>query len=236
MRPTGPASETHHGVEAPKHGFQGDRGRRPPAATMPAGLTVAVSREAGARGGTIARRVGKKLGWQVYSQETLEYISQEGAFRDNLFANLPANAPAWVEERLAQLLADNQLSGDAVVTGLARIILAVSAPGEAVLLGRGAGCVLPAESTLHVRIVAPLGDRIAYMSQWMRLTMAEAAEQVKLRDHNRAQFIQTHFHRQPGDIYQYDLVLNSTLLGEDACTELIVQAARAKQKCLIERT
>jgi cytidylate kinase len=203
---------------------------------MPAGLTVAVSREAGARGGTIARRVGKKLGWQVYNQETLEYISQEGALRDNLFANLPANAPGWVEERLEQLRADNQISSDAVVNSLVRTVLGVSAPGEAVLLGRGAGCVLPAESTLHVRIVAPLGDRIAYMSQWMRLTMAEAADQVRLRDQNRAQFIQTHFHRQPGDIYQYDLVLNSTLLGEDACVELIAQAARAKQKCRIEQT
>lgn len=230
MSPIERASETHQGVEAPKHGFQGDRRHRPPAATMPAGLTVAVSREAGARGGTIARRVGKKLGWQVYNQETLEYISGEGAFRDNLFANLPANAPAWVEQHLEQLLTDNQVSRDPVVINLARTILAVSAPGEAVLLGRGAGCVLPRETTLHVRMMAPLSDRIAYMTQWMRLTLAEAAEQVHLRDHNRAQFIQTHFHRQPGDIYQYDLVLNSTLLGEDLCVELIAQAARAKAK------
>jgi len=235
MPPIQPTSETHHGVEAPKHGFQGDRLQRPPAPRMPAGLTVAVSREAGARGGTIARRVGKKLGWQVYNQETLEYISQEGALRDNLFANLPANAPAWVEQRLEQLLADNQLSGDPVVNNLVRTILAVSVPGEAVLLGRGAGCVLPRESTLHVRMIAPLEERIAYMSQWMRLTLAEAAEQVRLRDHNRAQFIQTHFHRQPGDIYQYDLVLNSTLLGEELCAELIVQAARVKAKALAGR-
>ena len=66
------------------------------------------------------------------------------------------------------------------------------------------------------------------MSQWLRLTLEQAAAQVELRDRRRADFLDTHFHRQPGDIYQYDLVLNSSLLGEELCAELIAQAARAK--------
>jgi cytidylate kinase len=81
---------------------------------------------------------------------------------------------------------------------------------------------------LNVRIVAPLSDRIAYMSQWLRLTEKEAAEEVRRRDARRAEFIPTHFHRQPGDIYQYDLVLNSSLLGEDLAAELIAKAANVK--------
>ena len=51
---------------------------------------------------------------------------------------------------------------------------------------------------------------------------------MELRDRSRAEFIDTHFHRQPADVYQYDLLLNSSLLGEDLCAELISQAARAK--------
>ncbi len=43
-----------HGMRAQAHG---------PAPKVPASLTVAVSREAGSRGGSIARRVGRKLGW-----------------------------------------------------------------------------------------------------------------------------------------------------------------------------
>jgi hypothetical protein len=81
---------------------------------------------------------------------------------------------------------------------------------------------------LNVRIVAPLSDRIAYMSQWLRLTEQQAAEEVRRRDSRRAEFIPTHFHRQPGDIYQYDLLLNSSLLGEEQAAELIAAAARAK--------
>ena len=44
----------------------------------------------------------------------------------------------------------------------------------------------------------------------------------------RAEFLSTHFHRHPADVYLYDLLLNSSLLGEDLCAELIAQAARAK--------
>jgi hypothetical protein len=214
-------------AESPRHGFQGDR--RPVATPeVPAGLTVAVSREAGSRGGSIARRAGRKLGWQVYNQELLEYVAQEGAFRQRLAENLAPAAAAWVEARLEALLRQQDLSQHPSLAELARVVLGLGAQGEVVLIGRGAGCILPPETTLHVRIIAPRADRVAYMSQWLRLTEEAAAAQVEARDSRRAEFIETHFHRQPADVYQYDLLLNSSLLGEDLCAELIAQAARAK--------
>jgi cytidylate kinase len=214
--------------DMPRHGFQGDRAPPPPAPDAPASLTIAISREAGSRGGSIARRAGSKLGWQVYTQELLEYISQEGQMRQDLMAAIQPAGQRWSEERIESLLREQNLSQHPSIGNLARIVLALGAQGEVILLGRGAGCILPAPSTLHVRIIAPLADRIAYMSQWMRLTLDEAAEQVRLRDTRRAEFIETHFHRQPGQPYQYDLLLNSSLLGEELCAELIAQAARAK--------
>jgi cytidylate kinase len=218
--------------ESPRHGFQGDRGAVPKTPAVPASLTIALSREAGSRGGSIAQRIGTKLGWQVYRQETLEYIAQEGTFRQDLFDNLSAAARSWVEENLDHLLRAQNLSRHPAVLDLARIILALAAGGDVVLVGRGAGCILPLRSTLNVRLMSPLADRIAYMAQWLRLTTEEAADQVRLRDNRRSAFIETHFHRKPGDIYQYDLVLNSSLLGEELCAELIVHAARAKREAM----
>jgi cytidylate kinase len=199
-----------------------------PEGFQPWSVTVAVSREAGSRGGTIARRVGKKLGWQVYNQELLEYLAQERHLSRDLFDVLDDAAAAWVEERLAKLLRDKNLSRNPSIAELARVILAIGARGEAVILGRGAGTILPAASTVNVRIVAPLDERIGYMSQLERLTPEQAAEQVRKRDSQRGQFVESHFHRKPGDIHQYDLLLNSRLLGEDLCARLIVEAARGK--------
>jgi cytidylate kinase len=212
----------------PRHGFQGDRGAAPPARAVPAGLTVAVSRESGSRGGSIARRAARKLGWQVYDQELLEYMAQETAVRQGVLEGLQGAPGAWVEARMDRLLREQNLSQHPLVGNLARVVLSLGAQGGVVLIGRGAGCILPRETTLNVRIVAPLPERIAYMSQWMRLTQEDAAERVESRDRMRNEFVSTHFHRHPGDVHQYDLVLNTSLLGEDACAELIAQAARAR--------
>ena len=214
--------------ESPHHGYRGESPPSQGPAATPAALTIAISREAGARGSTIGTLTAQKLGWQVYNQELLEYIAQEGAFRQNLIDALSPEAARWAEDRLQRLLREQSLSQHPSIMHLARIVLALGAQGEVVIIGRGAGCILAPESTLNVRIVAPLNDRVAYMSQWLRLTEKQAAEEVRLRDSRRAEFVPTHFHRQPGDIYQYDLLLNSSLLGEDLAAELIANAARVK--------
>jgi cytidylate kinase len=112
------------------------------------------------------------------------------------------------------------------------MILALGAQGEVILIGRGAGHVLPRETTLSLRLVAPLSDRVAYFSQWLRLPQQEAAEQVRQRDQRRNDFIERHFRQSPADVHLYDLVLNTGYVGEDLSVELIVQAARAKHAAL----
>jgi cytidylate kinase len=214
--------------EPPRHGYQGDRAEAPLGPNIPAALTIAFSRESGARGGTIGRRVGGKLDWQVYDQELLEYMAQDTVVRQGVLENLTPVATVWVEEQLQQLLREQNISQHPSIQNLARVVLALGAQGEAVLIGRGAGFILPRESTLHVRMIAPLEERIGYMSEWMRLTREEAAAKVRDSDARRNEYISTHFHRNPDEVHQYDILLNASLLGEDVCAELIAQAARAR--------
>jgi cytidylate kinase len=213
---------------APRHGFQGDRGRPPAVRHAPLALTIALSREAGARGTSIARRAGLRLGWQVYDQELLEYMSQDAAARQEIVENLPAACLDWMAHRNADLRQTCGVDEQSAVYPLAQTVLALAARGEAVLIGRGAGYILPRESTLNVRILAPLADRIAYTGQWLRLTTAEATARVTSRDERRADFLRVHFGRTPAEVHQYELLLNSTSLGEENCAELIAKAAQLR--------
>jgi cytidylate kinase len=212
----------------PLHGFQGNRGERQALATVPAALSIAVAREAGARGGTIGRRAARKLNWQVYDQDLLEYMTQDTVVRQGILDNLTPVAVAWVELQLQRLLQEGRLSQDPTILHLARVVLALGSQGEVVFIGRGAGFILPRESTLHVRMMAPLEERIAYMSQWLRLPLREAAEKVRARDARRVEFITTQLHLQPGETYHYDMLLNASLLGEETCAALIAEAALAR--------
>jgi cytidylate kinase len=219
------ASELRH---PPLHGYQGNRGDAPLGPSIPIALTIAVSRESGARGSSIARRVGRKLDWPVYDQELLEYMAQDTVVRQGVLENLTPAATHWVDEQLQDLLRGQNISQHPSIQNLAHVVLALGAQGEAVLIGRGAGFVLPRESTLHVRVFAPLEQRIGYISQWLRLTRDEAAEKVRSGDSRRNEFVSTHFHCNPEDMNHFDMLLNASLLGEDACAELIATAARAR--------
>src|SRR4051812_46301587 len=92
----------------PLHGFRGDAPG--PVLDRPRGLTVAVSREAGARGGSIARRVGQLLGWQVFDQDLLDYLVRDERARAELLAAVPEGAQHWADEQLARLGRDRVLA------------------------------------------------------------------------------------------------------------------------------
>lgn len=217
-------AETPAGA-APLHGYPGQAA---PPERLPAGPSVAISREAGARGRTIAQRVGRLLAWPVYSQEELESLGREGPMQEMVLADLPTGVVEWAEERLHQLQSHEGASNHPDFVRLARLILLLGAQGEAVFVGRGAGFLLPTATTLHVRIVAPLADRITAMSQWLRLTHEEAAAQVRERDRQREEFLAAHLRCGDEAAFRYDLLLNSSRLGEELSADLIVQAARGK--------
>jgi cytidylate kinase len=132
-----------------------------------------------------------------------------------------------------QLLKDQAVSHQPNVLEMAQLVLALGAHGNVILLGRGAGYLLPRRSTLHVRFVAPLTDRVAYMGQWLRMTDEEAAEQVRKRDHRRTEYLATHFHRKPNDVHLFDMVLNTSLLGEERCADIVAAAAKAKMSAIV---
>ncbi|HLW66536.1 MAG TPA: cytidylate kinase-like family protein [Gemmataceae bacterium] len=212
--------------ETPLHGFQGDR-RPVEASTFPLGPAIAISREVGARGGAIARRLGAKLGWQVIDSDMLEYSAQDPTACASLLAELPPEAPAWIDERMRWLQQHHVVTADASFEREARLILTLGAHGAVIFVGRGAGFLLPRESTLHARMIAPQEDRISYMTQLLRLSREQAAEYVRQREGERAEFLESCF-QLPVDGIVYDVILNSSALGEELCADLIIQAANGK--------
>jgi len=212
--------------EPPLHGFRGEL--TPPPLTRPKALTVTVSRETGARGSSIVNLVAERLGWQMVNQEMMGYLTQNEAAREELLTDLPAAAREWANRQVDRLIAERQVVGPEAVE-LIRLVFLVAARGEVVLVGRGAGILLPTDTTVNVRIVAPLDQRIAYLGQWLRMTAAEAADEVEARDRVRSAMHQALANRDPSDFAQYDLVLNSGRLGDAVAAELIVQAVQSKQ-------
>ena len=82
--------------------------------------------------------------------------------------------------------------------------------GDCVIVGRGAAHILPKETTLRVRLVGNLDDRIAAICRRMALTKEKAAKWLADTDHQRQTFVKDHFLKDPSDSHNYDLVLNTS--------------------------
>lgn len=213
--------------DVPLHGFRGQE--ETSRLTRPRGLTVAISRQAGSRGTTIAKKVAEILDWQVFDHDTLDYIAQNDTARAQLLADVPANAQLWADAQLAYLQRDRGLNAEGERLRLVRLLLMVAARGNAVIVGRAAGFMLPPETTIHARVIAPLESRVAYMAQELRLTRPEAVEEVRARDERRAIFLDHTLALDPSDLTAYDVVVNSDRLGVEGAAQFIGWAVRTKQ-------
>lgn len=192
-------------------------------------LCITISREAGARGSTVARLVGQRLGWTVYDQELLEYIAHEMHLRVGVLESLDEKSYHWAQDWLAALLEDQWQNQDAYIVHLTKVLLAIGMHGEAIIVGRGACFILPRERSLNVRIIAKDSDRVTYLSQLERLTPQEADRFMRDTDEQRKKFVRDYFHRDNTDVHEYDLVLDSSSLGEECCADLVVAAVRGKE-------
>ncbi len=190
----------------------------------PARWTVAVSREAGARGATVARRVGELLGWPVYDRELLQLIADEKGLRVQLLENVDEKHISWLESCLEGLSTETHVSELAFVRYVVETIFSLASMGNCVIVGRGSALLLPPQTTLRVRLTGYEKDRIAYVSRHFGLPENQAAEWVKKTDYDRAWFAQQYFHKNANDLSQFDLVLNTSRLSTETTAQIIAVA------------
>lgn len=192
-------------------------------------FSIAISREAGANGPAIARAVGESLNWPVYDKELVQKIADEMGLHANLLQSVDEKQIGWLKECLRSFTSEPNVNEMAFVRQLLETLLSLAAHGECVIIGRGAAVVLPAETTLKVRLVAPVRERVESIWQRLGISRAEAENWVRKTDCERQRFVVDHFHKDPSDPQYYDLVLNTSRFTVAECTEFIVEALRRLQ-------
>jgi cytidylate kinase len=193
-------------------------------------FTIALSREAGIDAGAVAQIVGQRLGWRVWDHELLAAVAARLHAPTSQLETLDETHVSWLQESLESFLAMHMVSQIAYVHHLAKLVQELGERGDCIIVGRGASHLLPLETTLRVRLVAPLSARVVMMSRLQGATKPERAQrQVEKIDRQRTLFVQEHFHKNPADPTNYDLVLNTARLAPDDCAEMIIEALHAEQ-------
>jgi CMP/dCMP kinase len=125
------------------------------------------------------------------------------------------------------------LDADAYHDALHRVVTVSVATGNVVIVGRGAQVILKDwRDVLHVRVVAPLEKRIAYVARREGLDIPAAQRRIQDKDRSRQQFVQSLYSARTDDARLYDIVLNTGILSLDACVELVSLALERKAERL----
>jgi cytidylate kinase len=222
MQPNHPLERLVGGVAGAQHHWQT---RRREAASSPApAYTITVAREAGTSGTSVAQEVGLRLGWQVYDHELLEQIAAEHGLRVSLLESLDEKRQSWLVESMEGFSQKAHIGETGYVHHLTQTILSLGAHGGCVIVGRGAGLLLPAATTLRVRLIAPTEDRVAAVMRQRGASKHDAERWVETTDRERIAFIKEHFQKDPTNPRCYDLLLNASRWSVMECADLILDA------------
>ena len=202
---------------------------------------VTVSRQYGSGGSEVAERVANALGWKLYDNAVVEEVAARLRLTPAEVSAREERVPSLVE-RMASAMALGvpevmPVVGDmAAVPSEERMVMvtkrviedAVDA-GPAVLVGRGAQCMLARRSdALHVYCYAPEEDLIRYVIENLGIPAAEASKKVADMNHQREAYVRLHWKRNWRDVANYDLCVNTASLGIDGAARLVTEVARER--------
>jgi cytidylate kinase len=188
---------------------------------------ICISREAGAGASILARMVGERLSWKVYDEELIAAIAHRMEVPIDDVRALDEQAPSVVQDWLLPLREEYYAPQEAYLDHLAKLIEAIGRAGESILVGRGAGFMLPRETTLSLRVIAPLKVRAQRLAERMGVSVRTARRAARDLDRRRAQFNRTMHRADPNDPHQFDMVLDTASLGLEITAELVVHAIEA---------
>ncbi|CAN5479561.1 cytidylate kinase-like family protein [soil metagenome] len=202
---------------------------------------ITISRQYGSGGSEVAARVARALGWQLYDNTMVDEVAARlGISSEEVWAR--EERPSSLVERLASALslsAPEMMptvgtraltpSEDQLVEMTGRVMQEAVQAGPAVIVGRGAQCLLASRAdAIHVYCYAPPDALTAYAVAHLGVPSAEARERVTSTNAQRAEYVKRHWHRDWRDVANYDLCVNTAWLGIDGSADLIARVARER--------
>jgi len=194
---------------------------------------VTISRQAGGGGLRVAEKVAEYLqqhapapcvGWTVFDRELMHKVLADHKLPKYLAKFLPEDRASRIEDTLADIFGVHP-PAETVVKHTTETLLQLAELGNVILIGR-AGNIVTARlpHVLHVRLVAPLEDRIERICRDDHKTPAEARKFCLEEEQARARYLKTYFNADINDPLHYHLVINTSGFGYENTAKLIGEA------------
>jgi len=189
---------------------------------------VALSRWPASGGEEIAGFVAETLDYGLFGKEIVSQIAEEQGVGNWLVAGLDEQVRSGIDRFITDAFRTRAFTEDHYIREVTRIIATLGRRGMAVILGRGAPFILPAEQALRVLVVAPRTDRVERLMKRDRSAREQAEEILKREDETRRKFLLQSFGVDQDDPSQYDLIVNTGQLRSESTARIVVAALKER--------
>ena len=199
---------------------------------------ITISRMFGSGGSEVAELVASALGWTLLDDAVIDAVAARLGVAPAEVKAREERVPSLAERLVDTLsLASPELAPPAaaglppseaqLVDVTHHVIEEVVQGGPAVLVGRGAQCVLAErEDALHVFCYAPQAALVQRTVERFGITKAEAERRVTETNKQRERYVRRHWDRAWRDPSNYHVCIDTAWLGVPEAAALIVKLAR----------
>ncbi len=192
---------------------------------------ITIERQYGSGGSYIGKLAAEKLGINCYNRQILEMTAQQCGIAPEFLETAEENVPTsflyslLLSANPARTMEENLPLSDKVFLMESKIIGEIANKEKSfVLVGRCGNYILEDRGCFSVFIYADAKSRVKRAIEEYHIPENKAESIMKKADKRRETFYNVNTGGVWQDKDQYSLCLNSALLGDDLCAELIVKA------------
>ena len=189
---------------------------------------ITIGREYGAGGRTIAKRLSELLDIPYYDKDIIKITAQETGFSEEMIYDTEESEAgrSFFSWFLPTGIAN---STDQAIMAQAQTIRNIARKGPCVIVGRGADFILrDFPNLINVFVCAEEEDKVKYAMEAFGDPEDKAAKRVRHIDASRQSYYHYLTKEKWGDLTKYDLTLNSSGIGKEACADVIIAYAKAR--------
>ena len=202
-------------------------------------LIITIGREYGSGGREIGKLLAEKLGISFYDKEIISLAAEKSGLspefitsneqRTNGFTHISA-APSYH----TGFFSPHHLPlSETIFISQAQVIRDIAAKERAVIVGRCADYILAGrKNTVNIFIHAPKEDRVRRIMALYQLSEADALKAIAKSDKERGNHYFRYTDMKWGKAQNYDLCVNSSLLGIEGTVEMLMDVAKIEERTL----
>ncbi len=193
-------------------------------------IIINIGRQFGSGGKEVAEKIGSSLGIRVYDNELISKAAEESGFSRELLER--SDEKRSVFSLFSFFGADrfgstrNYMGDNELFKIQSDVIRGIAEKGPAVFVGRCSNYILRDKACLDAFVSAPLEARVKRVMERLDVDEDEAKTRIERQDRTRQTYYNFFTFGNWGAASDYDLCLDSSILGIEGTAELIIDFGR----------